>query len=61
VLTPGGTYVIEDWGAAKFAEFQRPEGAIDQVVKDIVDRIRDRAPIESMLVNIQCAVIRKAR
>jgi cephalosporin hydroxylase len=61
LLRPGGTYVIEDWGAAKFPEFQRPEGAIDEVLKDIIDRIRDRAPIESMLVNIQCAVIRKAR
>jgi cephalosporin hydroxylase len=61
LIAPGGTYVIEDWGAAKFPDFQRPEGAIDQVLKDIVDRIRDRASIESMLVNIQCAVIRKAR
>jgi len=61
LVRPGGAYFIEDWGAGILPEFQTPEGTIDQVLKDLLDWIRDgKHSIESMFVNAACAVIRKA-
>lgn len=60
LLRPSGLYIIEDWAAWILPAFQVGDGPLDQVLKDIIDWMRDgMLPIESLRVTPGCAVVTK--
>lgn len=62
LLAGGGYYIIEDWPTDYMEEFHDPAGTMKDLFKEITDLIgREQFCVAEITVNINCAVVRKAR